>query len=263
MKKRAPIAVFDSGLGGLSVLSELVKIMPNEDFIYYGDRANAPYGTKSAQQVRALTEEVFEEMLGRGIKAFVIACNTATSVAARTLREKYPDFIIIGVEPALKPAALCAEHPTVAVLATPLTLRETKFALLLSRYSESARVIPFACAGLVELIERGVLRGEELDLFLSELLAPLKDENIDCAVLGCTHYPLIKDAISEALGKDVRIFDGGYGTARETRRRLEEKDLLDASGEGGSVIFLDSLYPDAAAPDSSLLKKIGEEYLCL
>ena len=143
MKKRAPIAVFDSGIGGLSVLSELVKIMPNEDFLYFGDRANAPYGTKSAEQVRALTEKAFEDMLERGIKAFVIACNTATSVAVRTLRERYPDFIIIGVEPALKPAALCAEHPTVAVLATPLTLNETKFSDLLQRYSDNARVIPY------------------------------------------------------------------------------------------------------------------------
>ena len=263
MKKRAPIAVFDSGIGGLSVLSELVKIMPNEDFLYFGDRANAPYGTKSAEQVRALTEKAFEDMLERGIKAFVIACNTATSVAVRTLRERYPDFIIIGVEPALKPAALCAEHPTVAVLATPLTLNETKFSDLLQRYSDNARVIPFACAGLVEFIERGIVNGDELDSFLSELFLPLKSEKIDCAVLGCTHYPLAKGAIIKALGREVRIFDGGYGTARETRRRLEEKGMLECSKEKGRVTFLDSSYPGGIAPEGSLLKKFGEEYLCL
>ena len=144
-KNNLPIAVFDSGIGGVSVLKELVSTLPNENFIYYGDTANAPYGVKSAEQVRELTFSVYEKLKVEGIKAFVIACNTATSVAVADLREKYPDDIIIGVEPALKPAVESREHPTVAVLATPLTLKEEKFAKLLSRFESNAHVIPFAC----------------------------------------------------------------------------------------------------------------------
>ena len=257
-----PIAVFDSGLGGVSVLSELVKILPNENFIYFGDSANAPYGTKSADEVRALTVRAFERLYARGIKAFVIACNTATSVSVAYLRETYKNIAIIGVEPALKPAALCAEHPTVAVLATPLTLKETKFSELLSRYSESARVIPFACPGLVEFVEKGIVCGAELDGFLSELFEPLKKEKLDCVVLGCTHYPLAKGAIIKALGEDVRVFDGGYGTARETRRRLECEGLLNISKEKGKIDFIDSSYPDEVNPEGSILLRFGKEYLC-
>ena len=257
-----PIAVFDSGLGGMSVLSELIKILPNENFIYFGDSANAPYGTKSADEVRALTVLVFERLLARGIKAFVIACNTATSVSVAYLRERYPDMLIIGVEPALKPAALCAQHPTVAVLATPLTLKETKFSELLSKYSEDARVIPFACPGLVEFVERGIFEGEELDTFLSGLFEPLKKERLDCVVLGCTHYPLVKGAIIKALGDDVRVFDGGYGTARQTARRLEEAGLLNKSEKKGRIEIIDSSYPNETDPEKSILQRFSKEYLC-
>lgn len=257
-----PIAVFDSGLGGMSVLSELIKTLPNENFIYFGDSANAPYGTKSADEVRALSVRVFDRLYARGIKAFVIACNTATSVSAAYLREKYKNIPIIGVEPALKPAALCAEHPTVAVLATPLTLKETKFSDLLSKYSESAKVIPFACPGLVEFVEKGIVYGEELDEFLSGLFKPLKKEELDCVVLGCTHYPLAKGAIIKALGENVRVFDGGYGTARETRRRLECEGLLNISEEKGRIDFMDSSYPDEINPERSMLLRFGKEYLC-
>ncbi len=261
-KSGLPIAVFDSGLGGISVLKELCKLLPSENFIYYGDTANAPYGVKSAQRVRELTSSVYEGLKGEGIKAFVIACNTATSVAAAELRAKYPDDIIIGVEPALKPAALCMEHPTVAVLATPLTLKEEKFASLLGRFEGSARVIPFACPGLVEFVERGEISGEGLESFLSELLAPLKEEKLNAVVLGCTHYPLVRDAISRILGDDVLIFDGSLGTAKETRRRLENAGLLRDESEEGNVVFMDSSFPSIKDPQASMVKRFGGEYLC-
>ena len=257
-----PIAVFDSGLGGISVLKELRAVLPNENFIYYGDTANAPYGVKSAEQVRELTSFVYERLKKEGIKAFVIACNTATSVAAAYLREAHPDDIIIGVEPALKPAVLCAEHPTVAVLATPLTLKEEKFSNLLARFGTNARVIPFPCPGLVEFVERGEISGERFDGFLSELLAPLTNEKLDAVVLGCTHYPLVKDAISSILGKDVRVFDGSLGTAKETRRRLEVASLLADENQKGSIVFMDSSYPNIKDPKGSMLKIFGGEYLC-
>ena len=259
--KNLPIAVFDSGLGGISVLKELIKILPNENFIYYGDTANAPYGVKSASEVRALTFSVYEKLKSRGIKAFVIACNTATSVAVATLREKYPNDIIVGVEPALKPASMCSEHPTVAVLATPLTLKEEKFTSLLGRYSQNARVIPFACPGLVEFVERGEIEGERLEAFLGELLTPLKREKLDAVVLGCTHYPFVKTHISAILGKNILVFDGSLGTALQTRRRLENAGILNDSATG-EVVFLDSSHPEIENPDGSTLVRFGGEYLC-
>lgn len=261
-KNSMPIAVFDSGMGGISVLKELISILPNENFIYYGDTANAPYGVKSAEEVRVLTFSVYERLKNEGIKAFVIACNTATSVAVEALRAKYPYDIIIGVEPALKPAVKCCEHPTVAVLATPLTLREEKFANLLLRFGSEAKVIPFACPGLVEFVERGETKGEALHIFLQNLLSPLRSEKLDAVVLGCTHYPFVKNEISEILGENVQIFDGSRGTALNTRRRLEERGLLSDATEKGSVIFIDSSHPDKEDASNSMLVKFGGEYLC-
>ena len=261
-EKNAPIAVFDSGLGGVSVLKELVALMPNENFIYYGDTANAPYGVRTADEVRALTFLAYEKLKNRGIKAFVIACNTATSVSAAALREKYPTDIIVGVEPALKPAVLSMDSPTVAVLATPLTLKEEKFASLVERFSDNARVIPFACPGLVEFVERGEVAGDALHVFLLELLAPLKNEALDAVVLGCTHYPFVKDEIASILGKDVLIFDGSIGTARETRRRLEAQGILNDAMNKGTLVVLDSSYPDEENPDKSIITRFGGECLC-
>ncbi|MBO5715728.1 MAG: glutamate racemase [Clostridia bacterium] len=261
-KNILPIAVFDSGVGGVSVLMELVNMMPHENFIYFGDTANAPYGIKSACCVRELTFSVYEKLKAGGIKAFVIACNTATSVAVAALREKYPEDIIIGIEPALKPAVKCCERPTVAVLATPLTLKEEKFSLLLQRFEDDARVIPFACPGLVEFVERGEVEGERLHAFLDELLAPLKKEELDAVVLGCTHYPFVKSEISSVIGENVQIFDGSVGTALNTRRRLEENNLLNDTNEKGRVIFIDSSYPNEENTSKSMLVKFGGEYLC-
>ena len=260
--KCLPIAVFDSGIGGVSVLKELISVLPNENFIYFGDTANAPYGVKSVEKVKELSFTVYERLKKEGIKAFVIACNTATSAAVASLREKYPNDIIIGVEPALKPAVGCGEHPTVAVLATPLTLKEEKFALLLGRFEGKAKVIPFACPGLVEFVERGEFSGENLRAFLEDLLAPLKKEKLDAIVLGCTHYPFVKAELSAILGENVQIFDGSMGTALNTRRRLEENGLLNDSCEKGSVIFIDSSHPNKRNASESTLVKFGGEYLC-
>ena len=260
--KCLPIAVFDSGIGGVSVLKELTCLLPNENFIYFGDTANAPYGVKSVNEVRSLSFSAYEMLKKEGIKAFVIACNTATSAAAASLREKYPDDIIIGVEPALKPAVKCCEHPTVAVLATPLTLKGEKFYLLMQKYGAKARVIPFACPGLVEFVERGEVTGDALHGFLENLLSPLKREKLDAIVLGCTHYPFVKVEISSVLGENVLVFDGSVGTALNTRRRLEENGLLNESCEKGSVIFIDSSHPNERNASASTLVKFGGEYLC-
>lgn len=226
MADARPIAVLDSGVGGVSVLRELIARMPAEDFLYFGDAANAPYGEKRAGEVRALTLHNAQALFDMGAKALVVACNTATGAAIGALRERFAAVPVIGIEPALKPAALWRQGGTVLVMATPLTLRQEKFEQLLARYDRRARILTLPCHGLVELIEQGITDGAEMDALLTGLFAPLKGETIDAAVLGCTHYPLAKAAIRRALGEGVALFDGGAGTARQTVRRLAAAGLL-------------------------------------
>lgn len=236
------IAVFDSGMGGISVLREMVRIMPQEDFHYFGDSANAPYGTKTTEEVRALTLAFVKQFLDEGAKAIAIACNTATSAAVRDLRQIYPEVPLVGIEPALKPAA--EQHPQgrILVMATPMTIREEKFRLLLSRYQDRAEVIPLACPGLMEYVEEGKADSDEVRDFLKELLAPYLKQKLSAVVLGCTHYPFVIHRIRELLGEDVEIYDGGEGTARELRRRLAEAGLLkpEQNGVKGVVEFRNS-----------------------
>ncbi|HBE13772.1 MAG TPA: glutamate racemase [Clostridiales bacterium] len=219
------IAVIDSGVGGISVLCELIDLMPWEHYVYFGDSIHAPYGTKSAKEIRALTLKITKNMLQRGAKAIVVACNTATSAAVRTMRELYPHIPIIGIEPAVKPASMISEHPTVVVMATPATLHLEKFHHLMSAYSDKVDMIPLACPGLVELIEEGKFDGPEIEGYLHALFAPYHEKQIDAVVLGCTHYPHIKAAIAKAVGNQTAICDGGRGTAAETKRRLEAAGL--------------------------------------
>jgi glutamate racemase len=236
-----PIAVFDSGMGGISVLRELVGIMPNENYIYFGDSANAPYGTKTLEEVRTLTCSYADQLFKEGAKGLVVACNTATSAAVRVLREQYPDIPIVGIEPAVKPAAMCREHPRVLVMATPMTIRETKFKNLMARYEKDAEIIPLPCPGLMDFVERGDLDGEDLRKYLVELLFAFQHEKVDAVVLGCTHYPFVKDMIRKTLGDDVLVFDGGAGTAKEMKRRLGEANLLTERTTTGNVEFRNSL----------------------
>ena len=227
-----PIAVLDSGVGGISVLRELVRQMPSENFVYFGDSKNAPYGEKTPDEVLTITRENLKHLLARGIKALVIACNTATGAAARTLRAEYPDLILIGIEPAIKPASLLGNRPRVLVMATPLTLTQEKFCTLMDKFSDTSHILPLPCAGLVELIEEGCLDGEAIDAYLEKLFLPHQSTKIDAVVLGCTHYPHIKDQIAKHLPHGTAILDGSEGTARETRRRLTEAGLLRTKGNG-------------------------------
>ncbi|MCI8514666.1 MAG: glutamate racemase [Lachnospiraceae bacterium] len=240
-EREKPIGVFDSGLGGISVLRELVKIMPNEDYIYFGDSKNAPYGTKTSEEVWELTSHTFRYLLKRGVKAVVIACNTATSAAVRRLRQEYPEIPIVGIEPALKPAVLYRENSRVVVMATPMTLRREKFRLLMAKYEDRADIRPLPCPGLMEFIEKGILTGPELDGYLTDLFLPLRSEPIDSVVLGCTHYPFIREEILKVLGGGTVLFDGGEGTARELRRRVLLRGLGSERTSEGRVAFENSL----------------------
>lgn len=247
MNTHQPIAVLDSGVGGISVLRELRRQMPQENYLYFGDSANAPYGEKSAEEVRALTLAHAEALFDAGAKALVVACNTATGVAISALRERFADRPIIGIEPALKPAALQKTSPTILVMATPLTLRQEKFEHLLARYNRQAHILTLPCHGLVELIEQGITDGEVLSQLLRDLFRPLAGESIDSVVLGCTHYPLVRTAIQAVVGDSVTLFDGGAGTARETRHQLERRGLCCTDGTAGTIVWRSSC-ADPALP---------------
>lgn len=244
-RKEQPVGVFDSGVGGISVLRELIRVMPCEDYIYLGDSKNAPYGTKPLETVRRLTFENVKLLLDQGAKGLVVACNTATSAAVRLMRGMYPDLPIVGIEPALKPAALQKEHPRVLVMATPMTVQQEKFRQLMARYAGKAQVYPLACPGLMEFIEAGDLESERLHDFLQGLLGPYLDQGLDSIVLGCTHYPFVRKMIRSIAGDAVSIFDGGEGTAREMRRRLAAADLLNPSKKPGEVRFENSVATEA------------------
>ncbi len=239
-EKNLPIAVIDSGVGGISVLRELCKLMPNENYIYFGDSANAPYGSKSRDEVLSITRKNLDTLKEKGIKALCIACNTATSAAVRILRSEEPRLVIVGIEPAIKPPSVEFDHPKVLVMATPLTLKEEKYHALVARFSDAEEIISLPCPRLVEFVERGELDSCELDGYLEELLAPYKTQSIDALVLGCTHYPHIKSAISRHISPNVKIYDGGEGTAKEVRRRLAAADLLNPSDAEGSIEILNS-----------------------
>ena len=244
-RKEDYIAVFDSGVGGISVLRHLRKWMPNERYLYFGDSANAPYGSRPTEEIRRLAENVAEYLLTRGIKALVVACNTATSAAIGALREKYPELIVIGIEPALKPAVDAFPGGTIGVLATPVTLREEKFRRLVESYSGHCRVIDLPAPGLSQLVEHGLGDSEEAEALLRPILAPWAGE-MDALVLGCTHYPFAVATIRRIMGEDILLLDGGDGTARETRRRLAQAGLLyDGPGQ---------LHWENSAGDPEILK---------
>ena len=243
MKKAdAYIAVFDSGVGGISVLRRLLQQLPRERFLYYGDSANAPYGVRSKEEVCRLTLEAASYLFSRGCKALVVACNTATSAAIETLRSRYPDTVIIGIEPALKVAADRYPGGNIGILATPMTLREEKFAALLEKCSKSCRCVSIPAPGLAELVEQGKENGDEAEALLRPLLAPYAGK-LDALVLGCTHYPFAAPVIRRILG-DIPLLDGSDGTARETHRRLQAAGLLRQEGEGALV--LENSLPDPA-----------------
>ena len=225
------IAVFDSGVGGISVLRQLRKLMPQEKYVYFGDSANAPYGSRSTEEVRQLSLAAAEKLTSEyPVKALVVACNTATAAAIRTLRSRYPDLIVVGIEPALKLAADSFPGGRLGVLATEVTLREEKFDNLVHRFDGGCTVHKIPAPGVAKLIEAGKNDSPEMIALLTKLLKPYVGR-LDALVLGCTHYPFVARNIASIMGPETTLLHGGKGTARETMRRLEKAGLL-CSGEG-------------------------------
>ena len=239
-KKNLPIGVFDSGFGGISVLKALAALMPNENFKFFGDSQNAPYGTKTSKQVQKLSLDIVDRFVAEGVKAVVVACNTATSAAIKVLRAKYPDLIIVGIEPAVKPAVEHNKNAKVVVIATPLTLKRPKFNKLADQYKFQARKIyKLPAPDLVEYVEQGDINSPDLYHYLETILLPYSGK-IDSIVLGCTHYPLAKKAIQDVAGKNVYIVDGGLGTAKQLRKQLVKHNLLTTNNGKGTVTFANS-----------------------
>lgn len=234
------IGFFDSGVGGISVLREAIALMPNENYIYFGDSLNAPYGIKSPEEVKRLSFNVIDKLISMDVKAIVVACNTATSIVIDDLREKYMDLPIIGIEPALKPAVENYGDGIIVIMATPMTLAENKFSILRERYSKTAHIIPMPCDGLVEIIESGNTRGSIIEDYLNDKFKDVSKEQVSAVVLGCTHYPFIKEALLNVINKDVSIIDGSKGTVRQLKRMLKAKNLLNNSESKGSIKILNS-----------------------
>lgn len=228
----APIGVFDSGLGGISVLNKMRELMPFENYLFFGDSANAPYGNRSTKEVLELSRAALFFSIKKGCKAFVIACNTATGVAANTLREENPAFPIVAIEPALKPAVLENPGKKILLMATPLAVKTKRIRDLAQSFENQAEISVLPCPGLVELIEAGHWNDEVLTSYLRALLL---DHSPDAIVLGCTHYPHIASALRAHFGDKTRLYDGGEGTARRLCSILKELDLLSTKTSPGTV----------------------------
>lgn len=214
------IGIFDSGLGGLSVLREIVRILPHEDIVYYADSAHCPYGDKTREYVCDRAREISSQLRGMGAGIIVVACNTATAAAISTLRAESPDFPFIGMEPAIKPAALRTRSGVIGVLATAGTLKGSKYLDLREKFSSDVKVVEHVGRGFVELVERGELSGEHAEAVVREAVQPLLDQGADIIVLGCTHYPFLMPVIQKIAGPDVQIIDPAPAVASQVVRLL-------------------------------------------
>jgi glutamate racemase len=246
-----PVGVFDSGVGGLSVLRHIRVALPKEDLLYVADSAEVPYGPKGVAFVKARAFEITAFLLERGAKAIVVACNAATAAAIGALRERHR-IPVIGVEPALKPAATSSSG-VVAVLSTALTPGSEKFGALLGTWGRSVEVIVTPCPGWVEMVERGEASGPAALELVRAQLAPLLARGVDTFVLGCTHYPFLTPLIREVAGREVAILETGEAVARQLRRRLAEEGLLKEGARPGRERFFTSGEPEAVA---SVVRKL-------
>jgi len=221
-----PIGVFDSGVGGLSVLRALRGLLPHESILYLADQAHVPYGPRSLEEVRAFSASITRCLLDQGAKLVVVACNAASAAALHYLREMFPSVPFVGMEPAVKPAAEHTHTGVVGVLATPATFQGALYASVVERFAQGVTLLQSTCPGLVQQIEAGQLDGPETRAILEDALGPMLAAKIDTVVLGCTHYPFVIPLIQEIAGPDVRVIDPAPAVARQTERLLRSRGLL-------------------------------------
>lgn len=233
----ASIGIFDSGSGGLSVYREIVKLLPQERYLYFADNAHCPYGEKTAEYIQDRGRAITEILLGMGADIIVVACNTATAAAIATLREEYPDTPFIGMEPAVKPAALGTKTGVIGVLATAGTLKGSKYLKTKGRFEDNVRIVEHVGEGFVELVENGILDGPEACETVRRSLQPLLDAGADRIVLGCTHYPFLKPVIEAIAGPGVQVIDPAPAVARQTVRILEANAIPTGDGPFSIDLF--------------------------
>jgi len=255
--KKYPIGIFDSGVGGLSVLRAIRAQMPEESVIYFGDQGHIPYGPRAMEQIRDFSEAIANFLLERNAKLIVVACNTASAAALKYLRDKFPDVQFVGMEPAVKPAAETTQTGRVGVLATPATFQGALYASVVERFANGVELFQNTCDGLVGQIEQGNLNGSETRKILESALHPMLEKNIDTVVLGCTHYPFVIPLVQEIVGGKVRVIDPAPSVAKQAKRLLEAGELRSDSSARGNVKFYTSGNPDALKPLLPVL--LGED----
>jgi len=236
MSATSPIGVFDSGLGGLSVAREVRRRLPHESILYLADSAYCPYGGRSIEEIQERSLAVTQALVERGAKLVVVACNTASGAAIETLRESFA-IPIVGLEPAVKPAALSSVAGRIAVLATPATLKTARFNRLVDNHGAGVEVIKVECPGFVELVEMGEVNGNGALDAVARVLEPVRIAAADRVVLGCTHYPFLRGAIQEVLGSGVQILDSGTAVAKQVERVLRRRGILAEEGVGGFQVL--------------------------
>lgn len=240
---QAPIGAFDSGVGGLSVLRAIQARLPGEDFIYFADQAHVPYGARGLTEVRELSEGIVRFLMNQNVKLIVIPCNTASSAALRTLRQLYPGFDFVGMEPAVKPAVEHTETGVVGVLATPTTFEGDLYASVVERFGKGVAILQATCPGLVKEIEAGRANGPEARRILAAALDPMLAENVDTIVLGCTHYPFAFGTIRSIVGDGVRLIDPAPAIARRVESLLDNGNMRNQQTKGGETRYLTSGEP--------------------
>lgn len=240
MDSTSPLGVFDSGVGGISVLRVIRQQMPEESVIYFGDQGHIPYGSRPMEQIRNFSEAITNFLLRRHAKIVVVACNTASAAALKYLRERFPDVQFVGMEPAVKPAAEQTATGKVGVLATPATFQGALYASVVERFANGVELYQNTCNGLVQEIERGHLNGAETRRILKDALLPMLEKNIDTVVLGCTHYPFVIPLIQEIVGEKIRVIDPAPAVARQVKRLLEAGGMKNRSSQPGTVQFYTS-----------------------
>ena len=247
MTADAPIGLFDSGVGGLSIMKEVRRLLPGEDLIYVADSQYCPYGEKTPEEIKERSAVITRFLQAQGAKLVVVACNTASAAALEFLRTEFT-FPIIGVEPAVKQAALHSKNKKVGVLATGVTLTGERFASLVERFGGDLRVINQPCPGLVEKVEAGEIDSRETKALLQQYLQPLQAEGVDVVVLGCTHYPFLKTIVRQLVKPGVQVLDTGEPVARQVRRVLAENTLLAPDEQRGKERFYTSGDPALVGP---------------
>ena len=225
------IGIFDSGSGGLSVLKEIVRLLPGERYVYFADNAFCPYGEKTVEQIQARAHAITDRLLSEGAQIIVVACNTATAAAIADLRESYPDIRFIGMEPAVKPAAIGTKTGVIGVLATAGTIKASKYLNTKGKYEDDVKIVEHVGQGFVELVESGDLDSPRAEEIVRESVTPLLAECADTIVLGCTHYPFLAPVIQRIAGADVTLIDPAPAVARQTVKVMEQEGLLTAEAQ--------------------------------